>query len=123
MVMHRLDACVSVAHQAADSANRSFSNHRTLWQYEPSSVQKFLRSVLAVLRTFVRNRCLQQHLQSGLSGLVVMVDRLEGTLPRGTHKALDHLKVMAATTPVDLHTPAASVWDAEGGSSGAAGKQ
>lgn len=100
-------------------------SHKTLWQHEPSRVQEGLRSALADLGTSVSSSRLQQYVHSSLGRLVVMANSLEGTLPQGitTSQTLSQMEAMATNPPADLHTPAKFVWDAEGGKSGAAGKQ
>ena len=98
---------------------------KTLWQDEATSMQEDLCSVLRSFSTFASSDTQQRFAQGSLAELVLICNRLEGTLPQGmeTLQILTNLQDMVANPPANLRTPAACVWDAEGARSAAAGKQ
>ena len=98
---------------------------KTLWQDEATSMQEDLCSVLKSFSTLASSDAQQRFAQGSLAELVLICNRLEGTLPQGmeTPQILTNLQDMVANPPANLRTPAACVWDAEGARFAAAGKQ
>ena len=87
-------------------------------------MQEDLCQVIKSFSTLASSDSQQQFAQGSLAEVVLICNRLEGTLPQGMNdlQTTSYLRDMAANSPADLDTPAVCVWDAEG-SSGAASKQ